>query len=101
MLKLAGRLGDICFLMSQTSSEYRVGKEKVMESARKHNRTDKIAFMAGSMGSRGPYDLNRYSERVDSAVEFGASYFLTSFPRTNTFIESMRRFSKDVMPSYR
>lgn len=101
MLKLAGRLGDICFLMTQTTEEYRIGKKEVMESAKKFNRTDKIAFMAGSMGSRGSYDLKRYSERVDAAVELGASFFLTSFPRTDTFIESMRRFSKDVMPSYR
>jgi len=100
MLKLAGRYADICYIMSQTPEYYEEMKDKVLRAAERANRADKIAFMIGAMGSRLPYDSMEYSKRVEMAVETGASYFLTAFPRTE-IIESMRNFSKEIMPSFK
>jgi alkanesulfonate monooxygenase SsuD/methylene tetrahydromethanopterin reductase-like flavin-dependent oxidoreductase (luciferase family) len=99
MLRLAGKYGDICFLMSPTMEDYVDGKAKVLESAKNANRAANIAFMAGAMGSRPPYDSMEYGKRVEAAADNGASYFLTAFPRTE-FIDSMRRFSREVKPSF-
>jgi alkanesulfonate monooxygenase len=100
MLKLAGRYADICYIMSQTPEDYAVMKDQVLKAAERANRVDKIAFMTGAMGSRRPYDSREYVKRVEMAVETGASYFLTAFPQTE-FINSMKNFSKDVMPSFK
>jgi alkanesulfonate monooxygenase SsuD/methylene tetrahydromethanopterin reductase-like flavin-dependent oxidoreductase (luciferase family) len=99
MLRLAGKYGGICFLMAPTVADYVNGKATVLESAKNANRADKIAFMAGAMGSRHRYDSTEYSQRVEAAAENGASYFLTSFPRSE-FIDAMRRFTREVKPSF-
>jgi hypothetical protein len=101
MLALAGRYADICYIMShsQTPETYREMKEKVLKAAKKYNRTNAVAFMTGSMGSMTPYDLNEYSKRVEEGIEAGASYYLTAFPR-KTYIESMRRFAREIIPSF-
>ena len=102
MLKMAGRYADICYIMSgfqapEVSEEMR---EKVLRAARKANRVEKVAFMAGPMGSMSPFDLKESSKRVEDAIETGASYYLTAFPR-NTYIESMQIFAKEIMPSFK
>jgi alkanesulfonate monooxygenase SsuD/methylene tetrahydromethanopterin reductase-like flavin-dependent oxidoreductase (luciferase family) len=101
MLKLAGRYADICYIMSQFQNPgvYEDNKKTVLEAAQKANRVDKVAFMAGVMGSRSPYNLKEYSQRVEEAVEGGSSYFLTALPR-NSYIESMKKFAKEIIPSF-
>ena len=102
MLKLAGKYADICYIPTfQRAEGYEEGKEKVLKAAKRVNRADKIAFMAGAMGSRTPYDQKEYFRKVESAVEMGASYFLTSFSQTEEFTDSMRRFAKEIMPSFK
>lgn len=101
MLNLAGKYADICYIPQfQSSDSYEEGREKVLKAAKKVNRTDKIAFMAGALSSWTPYDTKVYSSKVEAALEKGASYFLTSFPRTEELINSIRRFSKEVIPSF-
>ncbi|MEE9509237.1 MAG: LLM class flavin-dependent oxidoreductase [Candidatus Bathyarchaeia archaeon] len=102
MLKLAGEFADICYIMPQfqTPGVYEDSKVKVLKAAKKANRVDKVAFMAGSMGSRSPYDLKESSQKVEKAREEGASYYLTALPR-NAYIESMRRFAKEIIPSFK
>jgi len=100
MLRLAGRHADICYIMTMGGESYEEGKAKVLRAAKRADRADKVAFMAGSMGAREPYDPRAYSGKVEAAREVGAGYFLTAFPR-NAFIDSMRRFSEEVMPSYK
>jgi alkanesulfonate monooxygenase SsuD/methylene tetrahydromethanopterin reductase-like flavin-dependent oxidoreductase (luciferase family) len=102
MLNLAGRYADICYIMSQFQppnvSEQM--HEKVLRAARKANRVEKVAFMAGPMGSMAPFNLTDCSQRIEAAIETGASYYLTAFPRT-TYLESMQRFTKEIMPSFK
>jgi alkanesulfonate monooxygenase SsuD/methylene tetrahydromethanopterin reductase-like flavin-dependent oxidoreductase (luciferase family) len=102
MLKLAGKYADICYIMPQfqTPGVYEDSKGKVLKAAKKASRVNKVAFMAGSMGSMSPYDLKEYSQRVEKAREEGASYYLTALPR-NAYIESMRRFAKEIIPSFK
>jgi alkanesulfonate monooxygenase len=102
MLKLAGRYADICYIMPhfQTPGVYEDMRGKVLKAAKKANRVDKVAFMAGSMGSMSPYDLKEYSQRVEEATELGVSYYLTALPR-NAYVESMKRFAKEIIPSFK
>ena len=72
-----------------------------MKAAKKFNRTDKIAFMTASMGSNLPYDQKSYNDKIEAALETGASYFLTNFPRNEKVIDSMRKFAREIMPSFK
>ncbi len=102
MLKLAGKYADICYIPQFRNGEsYEEGKEKVLGTADRENRADKIAFMADSLGSGAPYTSKEYSGKVEAAREKGASYFLTSFPRNEEIIASMGRFAKEVIPSFK
>lgn len=101
MLRLAGKYGNICYIPhTQTPEEYEEGKKKVLRVAERLNRTDKIAFMVGEM-SRVPYDQKEYIRRVEEALEVGASYFQTSFPRNELLINSVRRFAREIIPSFK
>ena len=105
MLKLAGRYADICYIPQFRSGakpeDYLEGKTKVLRTAGRVNRKNQIMFMAGGMSSRGPYDSKEFFKRIEAAVERGASYFLTSFSRNEEIVGSMRRFAKEVMPSFK
>jgi alkanesulfonate monooxygenase SsuD/methylene tetrahydromethanopterin reductase-like flavin-dependent oxidoreductase (luciferase family) len=100
MLRLTGKYADICFIPPWASYKREEIRSKVLEAAAGANRAGEIAFMAGDMGSRGSYDSEEYAKKIDAAVESGASYYNTVFPR-ESLIESMRRFAEDVMPSYK
>lgn len=103
MLKLTGRYADICYLFPriQTPEAYDQVKEKVLTEATQVGRADKIAFMAGPLITTTPYDPRAHSNQVETAVKTGASYYLSSFLRNEQFIDSMRRFASEVMPSFK
>ena len=103
MLKLTGKYADICFIppFSQTPDFYEKSKAIVLKAAERANRKDKIEFMAGFMGSREPFSIQRSFERIEAALKIGASYFLISFPKTENLHNLMKEFAKEVMPSYK
>ncbi|MGD8544756.1 MAG: LLM class flavin-dependent oxidoreductase [Candidatus Bathyarchaeota archaeon] len=105
MLRLAGAYADICyippFFPEEKTEYYREGKMKVLKAAEQVNRKDKIAFMDGNLGSWKPYDSRDYIKEIKTAEERGAEYFLTSFTRSEEIIGSMRRFAKEVLPSFK
>lgn len=102
MLRLAGKYGDIVFIPQFGESEpYAERKKIVMTAAKKAKRTNKVAFMEGSMMMMGAYNSEEFVKHVEAAKESGASYFLTSIPRTEKFIESIQSFARDVMPSFK
>jgi len=74
---------------------------KVLRAAEQLNRKREIAFMAGGLSSWEPYDLREVCKEIETAAEMGASYFLTPFARNEEIIGSMRRFAKEVMPSFK
>lgn len=100
MLRLTGRYADICFIPPWASHQREEIRSKVLEAAAGTKRVGKIAFMLGDMGARSPYDSNDYAEKIEAAADWGASYYNTAFPR-DSLVESMRRFAKEIMPSYK
>lgn len=101
MLRLAGKYGNICFIpRTQTPEDYEEGKKKVLKVAKRLNRADKVAFMAGAM-SEVPYSQKEYSRRVEEAIETGSSYFQTSFPRNESLVNSIRKFAQEIIPSFK
>jgi alkanesulfonate monooxygenase SsuD/methylene tetrahydromethanopterin reductase-like flavin-dependent oxidoreductase (luciferase family) len=99
MLRLTGRYGDICFIPTWSGEQHAPIKAKVLAAAEKAGRAGEITFMTGDMGSRGPYDGDELSKKIDAAEESGAEIYMASFPREN-LLDSMRRFADEVMPSY-
>jgi len=100
MLRLAGRYADICYIMQFGGESVEADRTKVLRAAERAGRSGEVAFMAGPMGAREPYETDGYSKRIEAAIESGAKYYLTAFPR-NELVDSMRRFAEEVMPSYR
>jgi alkanesulfonate monooxygenase SsuD/methylene tetrahydromethanopterin reductase-like flavin-dependent oxidoreductase (luciferase family) len=102
MLGLAGKYGDICYIpMWMTGGNIEEARAKVMNAAKRANREDKVAFMAGVMGARGPVDLGECSKMVEAAQESGAKYYMVAFPRGEGCLDSMKSFAREVMSSYR
>lgn len=102
MLSLAGRYGDIVFIPPRGGPEKVVeGRQKVLESARKHNREDKVGFMSGSMMGPPVTEIDAFMKAVETAQENGDKYYLPSFGRDENSMTFMRRFAKEVIPSFR
>ncbi|MFX1488674.1 MAG: LLM class flavin-dependent oxidoreductase [Promethearchaeota archaeon] len=98
MLKLAGQYGDICFFPPWPGSNHEEMKQIVTESAKLHNRIDKVSFMIGEMR---PTMIGEYFKKVEQAVDFGASYYLASFQRSEDLSVTIRKFATDIIPSFR
>lgn len=104
MLRIADKYADICYVPSRDVKEEDIQKSKrrVTKAAEKANRANKIAFVAGFIGSgQTKYEPKEYCKNVESAVEAEATYYLTSFPKNEEFIKSMRNFAKEIMPSFK
>jgi hypothetical protein len=111
MLNLAGQYADIAFISTARRDRpdwetrvkhYQTAKKKVVKAAKEHNRVNDVAFMFGGFGMETiyqEYDKAEYSRRVQTAVDFGASYFITPFPGGRQ-IEAMQQFAQEIMPSF-
>jgi alkanesulfonate monooxygenase SsuD/methylene tetrahydromethanopterin reductase-like flavin-dependent oxidoreductase (luciferase family) len=98
MLKLAGQYGNIIFIPPWPGKNPEDMKQTVIDSAKFHNRTDKLEFMAGEMM---PTDIGEYFTKVEKAVDSGAGYFLASFQRTTKLTETVKKFAEEIIPSFR
>ena len=106
MLRFAGEYGDL-FNVSHTTAtgeevneaEILKSRDVVLETARKTNRLDKIAYVRELRIGRG--SLKNYSDEIESAIRLGAKYLILYFPRDGTYLKYMRKFAKEVMPSFR
>jgi alkanesulfonate monooxygenase SsuD/methylene tetrahydromethanopterin reductase-like flavin-dependent oxidoreductase (luciferase family) len=99
MLRLTGRYGDICFIPPWMSQERDRIKETVVSAAEDAGRANEVEFMIGDMGAWS-YSSDAYRRGIEAAEEFGASIYTVAFPRDD-WKESMKKFSDEVMPSYR
>ncbi|MFW9873396.1 MAG: LLM class flavin-dependent oxidoreductase [Candidatus Thorarchaeota archaeon] len=97
MLRLAGQYGDICFLPPWPGKDQEDLKQIIKESAKLHNRTDKVKFMAGEMR---PTDIEEYLPKVVKAADSGASYYLASFQRSTNLPDIIKRFTEEIIPSF-
>ena len=100
MLKLTGKEGDICFIPPWQGHRFHEMKEKVLDAAEEAGRADKIDFMGGVMGMEEPYSTENYERVVADAEEKGCTYCNVAFPR-DSIVTDVRRFAKEIMPSYR
>jgi alkanesulfonate monooxygenase SsuD/methylene tetrahydromethanopterin reductase-like flavin-dependent oxidoreductase (luciferase family) len=105
MLGLAGRRGDIFNVTSRTATGEETGLEEVLkgrdfvyEVARKENRSGKAVFAMSLRDDR--YSPENYVKKIESAIELDAKYLVTYFPRDEKYLENMRNFATDVMPSF-
>ncbi len=102
MLRLAGKYGDIIFIPQFGEGEPYVERKKiVVTAAKKAKRAEKITFMEGPMMTKGAYNSEEFVKHVEAAKQSGASYFLTSLPRNEKFIDSIQLFAQDVIPSFK
>jgi alkanesulfonate monooxygenase SsuD/methylene tetrahydromethanopterin reductase-like flavin-dependent oxidoreductase (luciferase family) len=101
MLALAGRYGDIVFVPPfRGPHAVEEGRKKVLQSAEKWNRVNKVSFMGGSMMGQAITDTKEHITRIEAAINSSDSYYLVSFERTEQGLESMDNFAKDVIPSF-
>ncbi len=100
MLNLTGKHADICFIPPWVASQFQTIRKTVITAAEKAGRKEKISFMLGEMGARTPYDYSDYSRKIELAIEKGASYYNTTFPR-GSLMESMKSFAEEILPSYK
>lgn len=105
MLGLAGRSGDIFNVTSRTAMGEETGQEEVLkgrdfvyEVSRKANRSDKPAYAMSLRGDK--YSPERYIESIESAIELDAKYLVTYFPRDHKYLEYVKNFATDIMPSF-
>ena len=110
MLSLAGRYGDIVYIppwRSQSSSpleeqeKFNEMKNRVMNSAKKHNRENKINFMSGRMGGTNINNVKEYSKVIESAIANGNNYFMVSFGQGKEGLALMKDFAKEIIPSFK
>ena len=100
MLRLTGREADICFIPPWQSSKFNEMKEIVLTAAKEAGRVDDIEFMSGMMGTDKPYDADAYMKVIEDSEAKGCTYCNVAFPR-DTMVTDIRRFSTEVMPSFR
>jgi alkanesulfonate monooxygenase SsuD/methylene tetrahydromethanopterin reductase-like flavin-dependent oxidoreductase (luciferase family) len=105
MLGLAGKYGDLFNVTSRTAKGEETGHEEVLkgrdyvfEAARKANRAGKVDYAMSLR--RNQYEQNKYIEDIDSAINLGAKSLVTYFPRDENYMEYVRDFAKEIIPSY-
>jgi len=101
MLELSGTYGDIIYLPPFGGYDPLEARKTVMLAAEKANRTDKVGFMTGGMGSGNISDTDEIMKIIGSAKDTGDKYYMVSLPRDESGIDAIRKFAKEVMPSFK
>lgn len=100
MFQMAGKYADICVIRLSGGYTTNEVKDVVLESARKYSREDKITFSPFPWRfANNKYSRQEIEKEVANGAKDGCKLFITGFPK-DTFLESMRDFAKNVMPSY-
>jgi len=100
MLRLTGREGDICYVPPWQSHRFYEMKEIVLGAAEEAGRLDEIEFMGGIMGTQEPYRATAYEKIIADSEEKECSYCNVAFSR-DTMVEDIRKFARDILPSYK
>ena len=101
MLELSGTYGDIIYLPPFGGYDPVEARKTIMKAAESANRVDKIGFMSGSMMGQQITDTTEFMKIVESAKDAGDEYYMISLPRDETGLETIRKFAKEVMPSFK
>lgn len=101
MLAMAGKYGDIVYVPPWSDSqEFQNRKQRVIDSAKKHDRLNKIEFMSGTMMGPATGDLKTYPQLIENAIKNGDKIFLPSFGRGDSALILLKGFAKDIIPSF-
>ena len=98
MLRMAGKYADICLIPPWSGTDLRKSREIVKEAAKKNSRESKIAFASISFSREG-YNERQVMKEISASKDQGNDYFIIGFPR-DRYIETMKEFAKNVMPSF-
>jgi len=101
MLELSGTYGDIIYLPPFGGYDPVEARKTIMKAAERANRVDEISFMSGSMMGQRTTDTSEFIKLVGSAQDAGDKYYLISLPRDGTGLETIRKFAKEVIPSFK
>jgi alkanesulfonate monooxygenase len=101
MLELSGTYGDIIYLPPFGGYDPVEARKTIMKAAKSANRVDKIGFMSGSMMGQQITDTTEFIKIVEAAKDAGDEYYMISLPRDETGLETIRKFAKEVMPSFK
>jgi len=99
MLRLAGRYGNICYIPPIADVNFLEGKQIVLGEARRFKRKKEISFADGIWFDSN-YDPKLYANRIELARQRGCDYFVVPFRRDQKFLNSMKDFGKNVLPSF-
>jgi len=99
MLRLTGKMGDYCYIPPWLMQNAAQVKETVLKAAEEAGRTDKLELIGGIMGTMAAYNTKEYTEIIESAEKSGATVCNIAFPR-DTIVEDIKKFAKEVLPSY-
>ena len=100
MLRIAGNYGDICYI-PMWGGNLNENWKIVLDAAEKAGRRDKLSIMMGDMGATRSKDSEGHIASIESAIEFGAEYYMIAFSRGEGIKDSMKTFAVDVMPSFK
>ncbi len=101
MLALAGQYGDIIFIPPRGGPEkVQEGRERVVKSAKKYDREDKISFMSGTMMGPRITEIDAFMKFVETSKNNGDAYFLPSFDRSESGFDLMKNFANEIIPSF-
>ena len=73
------------------------GINYIYDAARKSGRSEP-AYAIDVRADR--YNSADYMQKVETAMALGAKYIVTYFQRDNNYIDYMRKFSREVIPSF-
>lgn len=105
MLRLAGKYADIAFIPPWRYENYKDGKEIVLKSAKKYNRSN-VSFATASPADKErhfapvDYDKEIYFKSVEEGSANSCDYFILSLPE-NKMQETLKNFASDILPSFR
>jgi alkanesulfonate monooxygenase SsuD/methylene tetrahydromethanopterin reductase-like flavin-dependent oxidoreductase (luciferase family) len=99
MLRMAGRYGDICYI-PMWGGNIEDNWKIVLDAAEKAGRRDKLAIMMGDMGAMRSKDSDGHIASIEAAVENGAEYYMVAFQRGEDYIDSMKKFATEIIPSF-
>jgi alkanesulfonate monooxygenase SsuD/methylene tetrahydromethanopterin reductase-like flavin-dependent oxidoreductase (luciferase family) len=100
MLRLTGKVGNICFVPPWQAHRFYEMKEIVLEAAEEVDRVGDVEFMGGIMGTRESYNANNYMRIIEEAESKGCTYCNVAFPR-NTLNNDIKQFAEEILPSYK
>ncbi len=118
MLKLAGHYADICYIPQWSKIPVEEARKLVLGEANLHGRKDDVSFAEAytPLGPNQSYNRELYRKEVQKADSKGFSYFITAFNLdvapwkvndstvqgvTESYLSTLRDFSKTIMPSFR